>query len=510
MDENNNKIAKNTVVLYVRMLFLMFVSFYTSRVVLATLGVEDFGLYNVVGGIVTMFTFLSAAMGNSSQRYITFALGKGEKKQLKEIFSLTCMIHWGLAFVILILSETVGLWFLYNKMIIPADRFEVAFWVYQFSVISCMISIISIPYNSLIIAHEKMTIFAVFSSIYALAKLAIVFIIQMTSIDKLLFYSALLLVVQIIDRLNYQIYCKFRFEESRKVRLVKSSYTKEMFNFAGWSILSNFATIGYTQGLNIILNMFFGPIVNAARGVSVQVQGVVVNFVVSFQTAVSPQIIKSYAIGDYSRTTKLVFCSSKLSYYLLLCLSMPIFFQAEKILGLWLKDVPEHSTSFLRLMLLAVLFDPLSNPVCVANNATGKIKTFQIVESCCLLVILPISYIVLKIGALPESVFIVQFFVTMITQFIRVAMVKSKLHFSYKEYFKEIIFRICLVSFVSALPSLFLLYVLDNSFLSSLIICLSSMLSVLVCSYYIGLNEEERTPIHNKIISLIKNESISK
>ena len=393
---SNKRIAKNTLLLYARMLLLLAVSLYTSRIVLATLGIEDYGLYNVVGGIVVMFTFISKAMGNSTSRYITFALGKGDKAELKNVVGVSFFIHWILAGVILVLAETVGLWFLYNKMVIPEARMTAAFWVYQFSVVSCMVSIISVPFNSMIIAHEKMGAFAFISILDAVLKLLIVYLIQISSFDKLIFYAALLLGVMILDRLIYQVYCHRHFEEARNIKYQKSGLVKQMTSFAVWSLVGNLSYVCYTQGLNILLNMFFGPAVNAARGVAVQVESVINGFVTNFQTAVNPQITKSYAADEKGRVRDLLFLSSKFSFYLLLILCLPVFLEAPAILGLWLVEVPDHTVNFIRLLILIMMAQSLHNPVSMIKSATGQIKAYQLIIGGILLLIIPISYVALN------------------------------------------------------------------------------------------------------------------
>ena len=499
----NSRIAKNTILLYIRMILLMLISLYTSRVILSTLGIEDYGLYNVVGGIVTMFTFLSSAMGNSSQRFITYALGKGDADELKRVFNTTCLVHWVIAIIILFLSETVGLWFLYNKMVIPVERFSAAVWVYQFSIISCVVSVISIPYNALVIAHEKMGAFSFISILYAIVKLGIVFIVQASSSDKLILYAALLLIAQIAERLVYQFYCRSRFFEAKHISFRNCNQTKEMLGFAGWSLLPNLATVCYSQGINIILNLFFGPAVNAARGVSVQVQGIVKNFVTNFQTAVTPQIIKSYASNDVDRLNKLVFNSSKLSFYLLLCIALPVFIEAEYLLDIWLKDVPEHTVSFLRLILLAILLDPLANPLCVANNATGDIKKFKMWEAGICVSVIPIGYILLKLGLRPESVFVAQIILSGIVQFARVALSRGFLHFTFKTYLKNVIYYVIGVILIAPISPLLLYHFLPKGFGSFLLVSAVCVLSVVVCSYFIGFNASERETIRYKVSNFL-------
>ncbi len=499
----NSRIAKNTLLLYFRMIILMAISLYTSRVVLDVLGVEDYGLYNVVGGVVTMFTFLSSAMGNSTQRYITYALGKNNIDELKKTFSTACLIHWVLAAIVLVLSETIGLWFLVEKLIVPTERIIAAHFVYQFSILACVVSIVSIPYNALVIGHEKMGAFAFLSLFYAFAKLCVVFVIQVADTDKLICYAAFLLGVQVLDRLLYQLYCKKQFLETRNISFRNLTQLREMTSFAGWSILPNLATVCYSQGINILLNLFFGPAVNAARGISVQVQGIVKSFVSNFQMAVNPQIIKAYAINDRRRLHTLVFKSSKMSYYLLLCMAMPIFIEADYLLGIWLKQVPEHTVSFLRLIILTIVLDPLANPLCVANNATGKIKKFKFWESLICVLVIPVGYIFFKFGFKPETVFGIQIILSIIVQFVRVTLSRIELRFTYKDYFKNVVYYILLVSVVSLLLPMLLYSNMSMSFFSFIVVSFVSFLSVCLSVYFLGLTAKEKETINAKLFKLI-------
>ena len=313
--DNNKRIAKNTLLLYVRMLFMMGISLYTSRVVLNTLGIEDYGIYNVVGGVVAMFGFINGSMSSATQRYITFALGKGDKQRLQTVFSTTLQIHTLIALIIILLGETIGLWFLYNKMQIPADRMDAAFWVLQCSIISTVVMIVSVPYNADIIAHEKMSAFAYISILEVVLKLMIVYMLVIFSFDKLILYSFLILSIQVLIRFCYSIYCNRHFEETKYKNVWDKSLFKEMTGFAGWSMFGNLAGVLFNQGLNMLLNVFFGPVVNAARGVAVQVQNAVQQFVGNFQMALNPQITKTYAQGDLESMHKLMYRSAKFSFF---------------------------------------------------------------------------------------------------------------------------------------------------------------------------------------------------
>ena len=499
---NNKRIAKNTLFMYARMLFLLCISLYTSRVVLAALGVEDYGIYNVVGGIVTMFTFLNYAMGNSSHRYITFALGKGDKKELYAVVSVTFIIHLAIAIIILILAETVGLWFFQNKMVIPEERMYAAGWVYQFSIIACMASIICVPFNAMIIAHEKMEAYAMISILDAVLKLAIVFFIQAYGGDKLILYAALILAVGLWDVVIYVIYCRYHFEEAKHIHYKKYSQFKEITSFAGWSLIGNLAYIGYTQGLNLLLNVFFNPVVNAARGVAVQVESAVKGFVTNFQIAVNPQIVKSYAQQDFARLHGLIYTSSKLGYYLLFCLVLPVCIESEMVLSLWLKEVPEYAVLFTILVLLVSLQEPLRNPIDRANQATGDIKKYQIYEGGVLLLIMPLAYLALKMGGQPYWVFIVELIIMYLVQILRLFLVCGKINMSKREYARRVIYKVALVSVTSSVIPLAVFFLIPQSFLSFILIVFVSVSSVMICSYFLGLEEREKVFVKGKIIEI--------
>lgn len=507
---SNNLIAKNTLLLYARMLLLLGVSLYTSRIVLSTLGVEDYGLYDVVGGVVSMFTFISMAMGNSTNRYITYALGKGDKDELNDVVSAACVIHWVIAILILVLAETLGLWFLHHKMVIPDNRLIAAEWVYQFSIIACMVTIISVPYNAMIISHEKMGAFAAISILDAVLKLLIAYLIQITGHDKLIIYAALILSVNVMNRLIYQLYCKHTFEEARSIK-IKKNYPqfREMTSFAGWSMIGNLVYLGYTQGVNILLNMFFGPAVNAARGVAFQVQGAMNGFVTNFQTAINPQIIKSYATRDFKRQTQLVFSGSKFSFFLMLCMVLPVFLEAEGILHLWLKDVPDYSAVFLRLVLLISLVSPLENPIGISNNATGDIKKYQIVAGCFNVLIIFFSYIVLKMGFEPYSVFFVQLIITTIVLFVKILIVSPKIGFTFRDYVSKVLFRVLIVTVSSAIVPSILHFVAPTESLIFLIInCMVGVCSVSFFAFFLGMNTIERSFILKRIKRVIGRYSV--
>ncbi len=501
---NNKRIAKNTFVLYLRMILILVVGIYTCRVVLNTLGVEDYGLYNVVGGFVTIFTFLNGAMSTATQRFITFELAKGDLLRQRITFSTAINIHLALAIVITLLAETIGLWFVYNKLVIPAERFTAALWVYQLSIAALFIQIVSIPYNAAIIAHEKMSAFAFISIMDVGLKLAIVYVLTLVSWDKLIFYAVLLFLVGVLDRIIYGAYCGKNFPEAKYSFVIDKSLLRKMTNIAGWSMFGNLAGVGYTQGLNILLNMFFGPAVNAARGVAVTVQGVVSGFVANFQMALNPQITKSYAVNDLKRMHTLIYASSKFSFYLLFLVVWPIMIEAQEILTVWLKLVPDHTVWFMRLILSIMLIEALANPMMISSQAVGKVKVYQSVVGGLLLLILPFSYIVLKLGANPESVFIVHLLLAIVAQFFRVFIVGRMIFMPFFEYTRVVLMRIAMVFILVTIPTYTFYKFLPNSHIFALVVLLLTFLTECVVIIAVGLTKCERNMMFQKVNSIIK------
>lgn len=501
---NNKRIARNTFLLYLRMLFLLILSLYTSRVLLDALGVEDFGLYNVVGGIVAIFTFICTAMSNSTLRFITFELGKDDSQALREVVTVSRLIHLVLGILIVILAETIGLWYFNHFLVVQESRFDAAFWVFQISIIACFVTITIVPYNAMVIAHEKMSAYAVISCIDGVLKLLIALLIRWSSFDHLVFYSVLLLFVQVFDLIFYHIYCTRHFSESKFSFHISIRKLKEMSEFAGWSMIGNLAWIGYTQGLNLLLNAFFGTAVNAARGVAVQVQNAVTNFVKSFQSAINPQITKAYAQGDTSRFHDLICTSSKFAYYLVLLFVLPIILEADYILGLWLIEVPDHTVNFVRLIMLIMLIGPFENPIANGIQATGNIRTYQILEGGLLLLIVPLSYVALSYGSCPaESVFVIQFIIYIVVQIVRVYLSHKNLRLSYSYYFRKIIYKITVVTILALPIPVFLRIIMDQTVVNFLIVTISSLTSVIFCAYFFGLENNEKTFVRTKINSVI-------
>lgn len=493
---HNKRIAKNTLLLYFRMLLTMAVALYTSRVVLATLGVEDYGIYNVVGGVVTMFSFISGCMSTATQRYITFELGKGSIKRLQEVFNVSILIHGIVSLVVLFVAETIGLWFLWNKMQIPAGRLDAAFWVYQSSVLATLVMIMSVPYNATIIAHERMSAFAYISVLDVLLKLGIVYLLLLFDADKLILYAVLMVIVQLAVRICYGWYCKRNFEETR-IRLTWDKYlTKEMLSFAGWSIVGNVAYVAYTQGINVLLNIFFGPVVNAARAISVQVQHAVNMFSQNFQTAINPQITKNYAASNYGEMYSLIYRSSKFTFFLLLLLSLPVMIETEHMLSLWLTVVPDNTVIFTRLILCTTIIDSVANPLMVAATATGNIRRYHLIVGGCLLTIIPLSYLVLKLGYSPASVLIVHLLLSAVAFAIRLRIVIRMINMPICTYVREVIMKCLKVAALSVPMPLFVNFYLRAPFVITSVVCVAS---VSIVSYALGLDKNERIFIKSRL-----------
>lgn len=482
------------------MLFTMSVALFTSRVVLDVLGIEDYGVYSVVGSIITMFTFINGGMVSATQRFLNFELGKGNISKLKTIFSTALQIHALIALIIVLLGETVGLWFLYEKLVIPADRMDAAFWVYQCSIIACVVNIMSVPYNADIIAHERMSAFAYISVLEVILKLAIVYMLYLTTWDKLVIYAILILLVQVVIRFVYANYCNRHFEESHYNYKIDKPLFKEMFSFAGWSFWGNLSAMTYTQGVNMMLNIFFGPIVNASRGIAVQVQTAVQQFVSNFQIAINPQITKSYATGELNQMHNLIFRSARFSFLLLYFLTLPIFVNTEYILTLWLKVFPQETVIFTRLMLCISLIYTIANPCVIANQATGRVKVYQAVVGGILLLILPISYVALKLGAPAYSVFIVHFCVESIAQFARMYMLRNLINLPLYSYLRYIYIPIILVVVISSIPPIYIDNLLDDGLTSFIVVSAVSCVSVALASFFLGLTKNERYFICKKIL----------
>ena len=473
--DNNKRIAKNTLLLYVRMLFTMAVSLFTSRVILNTLGVEDYGINNVVGGIVTMFSVLSGSLSSSISRFITFELGKGNIERLKTIFSTGVNIQLGMSVLIIIIAEAVGIWFLNTKMNIPTDRMVAANWVFQCAILTFVLNLLSVPYNAAIIAHEKMSAFAYISVVEVSLKLIIVYMLMISPFDRLETYAVLLLLVGAVIRFIYGYYCKRHFEECTYHFVFDKPVLKEMTGFAGWNFLGNGAYMLNTQGVNILMNLYFGVAVNAARGIATQVDAALKQFVNNFTTAVNPQITKSYAQGDLDYMHKLVCRSAKFSAFLMMFFAVPIILETNTILTIWLKTVPDYAVIFLQWIIISSFMDTvLANSLVTSMFATGKIKRYQIIVTTVGCLVFPLSWIAFKLGFEPQVGYILYFIIYTILLFVRLYLLKDMVKLPVMMYIREVLYKLAPIIVVGfAIPGILIL-TMDAGWLRLILVCLLS------------------------------------
>lgn len=507
---DNKRIAKNTLLLYLRTFYSLLISLFTARVILQALGFTDYGLYNVVASVTTMFTFLRSAMGNATNRYIAFGVGKGDLGELKKTFSTCLIVHTIIALLIVVLCEVVGLWLFYNKMEIPPDRMTACFWVLQLSIATCAIGVICVPYDADIIAHEKMGAFAFISILNSTLNLGVVYAVKYCPLDKLVFYAFLVFAIQVMNRIIYNAYCHKHFPESRFANIVDKTQIKDMFKFAFWNLFGNMAAIACTPILNVFLNMFFGPIVNAARAIAVNIQGTINSFLFNFQLAVIPQITKSYAAGELDRMRKLIITSSKFSYFLFFLVALPLTIEARQVLTLWLGEIPDHTISFMQLTMLTLLITSWIQPLHTANLATGNIKKFQTLRGAVMLLMLPISYIALKSGAIPEIVFVVQLLVTFAAQLVMLFVLRPLIKLSLREYVLEVFIRTGIVTVLAAIPSYFTFKILPENIWTLLVVCGVSVVFSALFIYFIGLNKSEKDMVLSyvkPVLSKIRNKA---
>lgn len=498
--DNNKRIAKNTLLLYVRMLFTMAVSLFTSRVILNTLGVEDYGINNVVGGIVTMFSVLSGSLSSSISRFITFELGKGNIERLKTIFSTGVNIQLGMSVLIIIIAEAVGIWFLNTKMNIPTDRMVAANWVFQCAILTFVLNLLSVPYNAAIIAHEKMSAFAYISVVEVSLKLIIVYMLMISPFDRLETYAVLLLLVGAVIRFIYGYYCKRHFEECTYHFVFDKPVLKEMTGFAGWNFLGNGAYMLNTQGVNILMNLYFGVAVNAARGIATQVDAALKQFVNNFTTAVNPQITKSYAQGDLDYMHKLVCRSAKFSAFLMMFFAVPIILETNTILMIWLKTVPDYAVIFLQWIIISSFMDTvLANSLVTSMFATGKIKRYQIIVTTVGCLVFPLSWIAFKLGFEPQVGYILYFIIYTILLFVRLYLLKDMVKLPVMMYIREVLYKLAPIIVVGfAIPGILIL-TMDAGWLRLILVCLLSVLVTAASEYFIGLSNKEKNFVAEKI-----------
>jgi O-antigen/teichoic acid export membrane protein len=500
---SNKRIAKNTMMLYIRMLLTMGVSLYTSRVVLNTLGVEDYGVYNVVGGFVAMFGFMNNAMTSATQRFLSFKIGEKDSDGIRNVLSMSLNIHFIIAFVILVLAETVGLWFLNTQLKIPAERIVAAYWVYQFSILTLIVNIISVPYTSIIVAYERMHVFAGISIIEVSLKLLIVFMLQWFGFDKLKFYAVLIFSVALVIRLIYGVYCNREFKES-KFRLYWNNHLfKQLFNHVGWMLFGTSAQMISGQGVNMLMNIFFDVTVNAARGIAYQIQGAVHSFVVNFMIAVRPQIIKNYAQQNFKEMYSLVFTASKFSYYLLFYISLPVLLLTETVLQWWLKILPANAVVFTKLIIIDLFFTVLFTSITTVSQATGKIKSYQLVVSFSFILVFIFTYLFFKLGFPSYYAFIIMIAMSFLSLIGRLIILKKQISFPVIEYSKEVLLKIILVTLVSLPLPLVILHIIKENTIQFFFVSFVSVISTTAAIWFVGISREEKYFVKNKSHQII-------
>lgn len=499
---DNKRIAKNTLFLYIRMMVVMLVALFTSRVILNTLGATDYGIYNVVGGIVTIVSFLNSALGASTSRFLTFALGEKNIQKQKSTFGACLNLHIGIALLVLILGETVGLWFFYEKMVIPDERMVAAFWVYQFSILTTMVSFTQVPYNASLIAHEEMSIYAYVGLYEAISRLIIAYLITISPIDKLVFYGLLLLINTILVQLFYRWYAVKHFEECRFSLVKDKALYKRLLSYGGWDLFGNLALVCQGEGVNLLLNVFFGPVVNAARAIAFQIQGAVTQFVSNFMTAVRPQVIKNYAEENVDKMYTMTFYAAKFSYILMLALVVPINYEIRFILGIWLGDaVPDETALFAVIVLMTYTWRTFHIAALMPYHAIGKIKTGNVTIGSLMIATLPIGYLLFKCGCPAYSVFLAIFAVEIVSMFAIYWLIHRYEYFPYKYVFTKILLPCGLVTIFTIIVPTFITHLMNDGWARLIIVGISTEFSLLLSALYLGLNKEERT----RIFSFVKN-----
>lgn len=498
--QSNTRIAKNVMYMYIRMIVMLILGFFTARVVFNTLGASDYGLYNVVGGIIVVLASINGTLTSGTQRFLTYTLGEEDDNKQKKVFSTALVLHLLLALIIFILGETIGLWFLIEKLNVPEGRETAAFWVYQFSILSTMVSVVQIPYSASLIAHERMNIYAYMSIYDVVAKLLIIYLIQVTTGDKLIFYGGLVLVIHMTSILINNIYCRYHFHECRQRPRLDKTVFKEMIGFTGWNIIGTMAVPLQNQGLNILLNIFFSTIVNAARGVAVRVNSLVMQFVQNYQVAVNPQIVKLYASGNTREMTSLVLNNSKFAGFLMLIIAVPVFVEMEFVLNIWLGDYPQYTVEFSRIILIQSLIQTLTRPTITALHAVGKIKGANLTGGTILLLIVPISYLLLKLGIGPVIVFTVNLLPWVFETLIVLLFLKRYIKFPVGEFYKKVYASVFPISLILiAIPFMFHYFLPFQGWLRFFIVSIISVISSCIVIFYLGLNKELRRTVVNKI-----------
>lgn len=503
---NNKRIAKNTLFLYIRMALVLVVSLYTTRVIMEVLGIEDYGIYNIVSGFVTMFGFLNTSMSNGIQRFYNFALGRQNEYSVKDVYNTSILIQFILALLLLLILETVGRWYVNVKMVIPSDRLFAAQCIFQCSIVSLVIIVIQIPYSAAIMAYEKMNFYAYVSVFDVIAKLGIAYAINISPIDKLVFYGILNLLVSFICYLLYYSYAKYHFNHLKLDFKLRVNLFKPMLTFSGWNVFGSFAYVIKSQGLNLILNLFFGPIVNAARGISNMVMSAIQGFQSNVVIAFRPQLIQSYASGDVKRVERMFFSLSKVSFVLLAIISIPVIVEINYILKLWLgNNIPQYTTIFTILVLVNMVVSSLNTPISQVVHATGQMKNYQVITSLVICSMLPISWLFLKLGYSPTAVYWVSLIITLINQFICNLLLKRVFSYSLMYYLRKVILPCAIFTILVPILPYATTCILPSSFGRLLAVVAVTVLVSIVVTYYLILDSYEKESVVSFIKLRLKN-----
>lgn len=498
--ESNKRIAKNTLYLYVRMFITMAIGIYASRIVLRVLGASDYGIYNVVGGVVTMFTMVSAALQTGTQRYLNYAMGENDFEKLKRTFSIAFGIHFFIALGILLIGETIGLWFVYNYLNIPDGRMSATIWVYQFSLITFVVNLIQLPFQSCIIAHERMNMYAFMSIYSAVMKLLVIIFIQYISVDKLILYGALVFTVHLSSVLIYNIYCRRKFPECSFHIIRDKKLAKELALYSGWNLMGGGAVILTNQALNILLNIFNGTVVNAARGLAMAINGYIMAFVNNFQTAASPQIVKLYAAYEYDHFYNLVKNNCRTSVYLYLAVAIPAYLEIEYVLQIWLGEYPSYTDIFVRILLIQYYFNTITQPIGMSVHASGNIKWLNIVNSTFLALCLPFCYIALSMDYDPTCVFWINALFYAISTFIFLYYSHKYTGFPLKMFFMDVLANSLIGACMMGVLPYFVSLYMEVSLARFLIVCFTSVMSSILVIYFWGLTPGMKQMLRNKFI----------
>lgn len=498
--KNKKRLAKNTIILYCRSIVTILITLFTSRVVLQVLGVADYGIYNVVGGVVAMFSIISGSLTHSISRFLNYELGRGHSKDLNKIFNTSIIILFALGLIVIIIGATVGVWFVNNKLNIPRQSIIAANWVLGCSLIAFIINLLSIPYNAAIVAHEKMSAFAYASIIDVSLKLIIVYLLYLSPIDKLISYSILMVFVSIIMRGIYSIYCNRKFPECKFKVVFDKKIIKDISGFAGLTFFTNGVTMFNSQGVNILINIFFGVTLNAARGIANQAESAIIRFVNDFTTAINPQLIKGYAAGQLKETYQLTCSGARYSYYLFLCMGLPAIIEAPLIMKIWLNNVPDYTVLLFRLSIIGAMIRSLGNTSDIICMATGNIKRYVFIITSISFLVFPLTWLAYKLGAPVETTYILYIVIYSIVTTMRLWEMKRLTGFNPWTFVRTVYIKIILVTSCSILLPLLVMPLMEDNILRLIVTIIVSEISIAISVYYLGLTLNEKSFVSNKIM----------